>query len=471
MSVNRTENPPEPTWTTFAGSLYGIPPDNPFVVTQPKILDTYAYTSVPPEIYACGFRNPAYMSFDSGGSNALFISMAGQNLFESVLVVVNGGNYGWNIREGTHCFDPNATTAPGKSCNITGLQGEPLIGPIVEFGHDVGNVIVGGQVYRGTELPDFTGKYVFGSWSSPNNYVTPNGTLFVATPPSGWDESMLPASAKDLTPEENAMWTLQKLNVVGMPNNESSDLGLFVRSINQGSDNELYLLTNTVGGPDNSTQTGSLWKFVPPQNATTGNVTTTTVATGAGTTPSSYSAGAPDYSQIGGLLQPPAQNRTVWDLLQATEGAIPFEETPVYGNFTTFIDLLQTTGVNRLLQSNESYTVFAPTDGAFADLSPGERSALLGTAGSQPDQAGTVNRTAIALNHIVPGSYTESALQNATTLVTLAGSNLTVNATGGEIRVDNATIIIPDLVAKNGVIQGIDRVLLPSGTDGAANLS
>ena len=71
----------------------------------------------------------------------------------------------------------------------------------------------------------------------------------------------------------------------------------------------------------------------------------------------------------------------------------------------------------------------------------------------------------------MPGSYTESALQNATTLVTLAGSNLTVNATGGEIRVDNATIIIPDLVAKNGVIQGIDRVLLPSGTDGAANLS
>ena len=471
MSVNRTETPPEPTWTTFAGSLYGIPTDNPFAETLPEILGTYAYTSVPPEIYAYGFRNPAYMSFDSGGNNALFISMAGQNLFESVLDVVNGGNYGWNIREGTHCFDPNATTAPGKSCNITGLQGEPLIGPIVEFGHDVGNVIVGGQVYRGTELPDFTGKYVFGSWSSPNNYVTPNGTLFVATPPSGWDESMLPASAKDLTPEENAMWTLQKLNVVGMPNNESSDLGLFVRSINQGSDNELYLLTNTVGGPDNSTQTGSLWKFVPPQNATTGNVTTTTVATGAGTTPSSYSAGAPDYSQIGGLLQPPAQNRTVWDLLQATEGAIPFEETPVYGNFTIFIGLLQTTGVNRLLQGNESYTVFAPTDGAFADLPPGELSALLGTAGSQPGQAGMVNRTAIALNHIVPGSYPESALQNATTLVTLAGSNLTVNATGAPIRVDNATIIIPDLTAKNGVIQGIDRVLLPSGTDGAANLS
>lgn len=192
---------------------------------------------------------------------------------------------------------------------------------------------------------------------------------------------------------------------------------------------------------------------------------------GAGATPSSSSPAAPDHgqvSQIWGLLQPPASDLTVWELLQVTEGAIPFEETPVYGNFTTFIALLQTTGVDRLLQSNESYTVFAPTDVAFADLPPGEQSALLGTAGSQ---AGTVNRTAIALNHIVPGSYTANALRNEITLATLAGNNLTVNATGDETRVDNATIIIPDLAAKNGVIQGIDRVLLPTDTGEALNPS
>ena len=94
MTVNRTANPPEPTWTTFAGSLYGIPADNPFTANQTEILDTYAYDSVPPEIYAYGFRNPAYMSFDSGGNNSLFVADAGQNLFEEVDVVYRGGNYG-----------------------------------------------------------------------------------------------------------------------------------------------------------------------------------------------------------------------------------------------------------------------------------------------------------------------------------------------------------------------------------------
>ncbi len=126
-SVNRTENPPEPTWTTFAGSLYGIPSDNPFVGgTQPEILDTYAYTAVPAEIYAYGFRNPPTWPLTPAATTRSLSPMRGQNLFEEVDVVLNGGNYGWHIREGTHCFDPNATTAPpGASCNITGLQGEP----------------------------------------------------------------------------------------------------------------------------------------------------------------------------------------------------------------------------------------------------------------------------------------------------------------------------------------------------------
>ena len=476
--------PVNPTWTTAAGRLYSIPPDNPFATDKPPILKTYAYKEIPPEIYAYGFRNPAYMAFDSGGKHALIISMAGQDLFESVLDVVNGGNYGWNIREGTHCFDANNSLQPPATCNRTGYQGEPLIGPVVEYGHDVGNVIVGGEIYRGKDLPDFAGRYVFGSWSSPNNYVTPNGILFVATPPDGWEEK-IPTSAKELTPEDNAMWTLQELKVTGPPSNETGRLNEFVRSISRDNDNEIYLLTNTIGGPNSSTQTGNLWKFVPSQgaaagnatttagNATTtaGNATTTNTTAGAGATPSSSLAVTPDHgqvSQIWDLLEPPAGDRTVWELLQATETAIPFEETPVYGNFTIFIDLLQTTGVNQVLQGNDSYTVFAPTDGAFVELPPDDMNALTKTTGNQ---SGAINRTAVALNHIVPGSYTESALRNETTLVTLAGSNLTVNATGNETRVGNATIIIPDLVAKNGAIQGINRVLLPADTGGAANLS
>ncbi|NLA38413.1 MAG: PQQ-dependent sugar dehydrogenase, partial [Methanomicrobiales archaeon] len=198
-SANRTENPPEPTWTTFSGSLYGIPPDNPFAETQPEILDSYAYKTVLPEIYAYGFRNPAYMAFDSGGNNALFVGEAGQNLFESVDIVLNGGNYGWNIREGTHCFDPNAPTAPGESCNTTGYQGEPLIGPIFEGGHDLGIVIVGGDVYRGTTVVGLQGRYMFGYWS--DSRTVGDGTILAATPPAGWIGGALP--------EDNAMWQAQ----------------------------------------------------------------------------------------------------------------------------------------------------------------------------------------------------------------------------------------------------------------------
>ncbi|MBP7299660.1 MAG: fasciclin domain-containing protein [Methanoculleus sp.] len=466
--------PTSPTWTTTAGRFYSIPSDNPFVTNKPPIIKPYAYTEIPPEIYAYGFRNPAFMSFDSGGKHALIISMAGQDLFESVLDVVKGGNYGWNIREGTHCFNASNSLLPPATCNRTGYQGEPLIGPVVEYGHDVGNVIVGGEIYRGKDLSDFTGRYVFGSWSSPNNYVTPNGILFVATPPDGWEDK-IPASADELTPEDNAMWTLQELKVIGSPSNETGRLNEFVRSISRDNDNEIYLLTNTVGGPNSSTQTGSLWKFVPAQGAAAGNTTKTNTTAGAGATPSSSSAVTPDHgqiSQIWDLLEPPAKDRTVWELLQATEVAIPFEETPLYGNFTIFISLLQTTGVNKILEEQGPYTVFAPTDDvAFAALPPDELNALSGTAGNQSGQAGTINRTAVALNHIVPGFYTKSALRNETTLVTLAGNNLTVNATDNEVKVDNVTIVISDLVAKNGVIQVIDKVLLPNSAGGAANLS
>ena len=268
MTVNRTANPPEPTWTTFAGSLYGIPADNPFAANQTEILETYAYDSVPPEIYAYGFRNPAYMSFDSGGNNSLFVADAGQNLFEEVDVVYRGGNYGWNIREGTHCFDPNATTDPPESCNTTGYLGEPLIGPIFEGGRDLGIVVVGGNVYRGTAAPNLEGKYVFGYWS--DSRTVGNGTLLAATPPEGWTA---PESAENLTAGANAMWEAQSVNITG---SENETLGMFLRGFGEDANQDLYVLTNDVGGPDNTTSTGRVWRVVAPTGgapAPTENVT------------------------------------------------------------------------------------------------------------------------------------------------------------------------------------------------------
>jgi hypothetical protein len=204
--------------------------------------------------------------------------VAGQNLFESVFTVLGGGNYGWNIREGTHCFDTNNTTQPPETCNVTGYQGEPLIGPIFEGGHDLGNTVVGGQVYRGTMLPDFEGRYVFGYWSFSR--TVGDGTLLVATPPSGWNQSAN-ASADALTPEQNQMWTVQEISVVGQANQSVNE---FVRSIGEGPDGELYLLTNAIGGPDASTTTGNLWKIVPPTGSATGGTTATTTTAAVMTT-------------------------------------------------------------------------------------------------------------------------------------------------------------------------------------------
>ena len=263
VNVNQPENPPEPTWATSAGILYGIPPDNPFAEIQPEILDSYAYKAVLPEIYAYGFRNPAYMAFDVGGGDALFVAMAGQNLFESVDIVLNGGNYGWNIREGTHCFDPDAPTAPGKSCNTTGYQGEPLIGPIFEGGHDLGIVIVGGSVYRGDTVVGLQGRYIFGYWS--DSRTVGNGTILAATPPTGWTPGALPDTATGLTPEDNAMWRAQTLNVA-VRNNETP--GMFLRGFGEDTNHDMYVLTNDVGGPDESTSTGRVWKIVPFTDST-----------------------------------------------------------------------------------------------------------------------------------------------------------------------------------------------------------
>ena len=75
------------------GSPYSVPPDNPFVGTAAR-----------PEIYAFGFRNPFRFSFDMGGTHQLLVGDVGQSLYEEIDLVTKGGNYGWNVKEGTALF-------------------------------------------------------------------------------------------------------------------------------------------------------------------------------------------------------------------------------------------------------------------------------------------------------------------------------------------------------------------------------
>ncbi|MEN6342251.1 MAG: PQQ-dependent sugar dehydrogenase [Methanospirillum sp.] len=234
-----------------SGKQYGIPADNPFL----------SNSSVRPEIYAYGFRNPAYATFDSGGSHRMFVAMAGQRLFESVLIIYRGGNYPWNIREGTHCFDPsNDFAVPNDTCRITGYSGQPLIGPVVELGHDVGDTIVGGVVYRGTALSSLQGSYIFGTWSDESRTVG-NGTLLIASPPAGLDTASLPADAASLTAAQNAMWTTRLMTVANNPNGR---INAFVRGMVEDGNHEVLVMINQNGGPGLTPQnSGEIWQMVP----------------------------------------------------------------------------------------------------------------------------------------------------------------------------------------------------------------
>lgn len=125
------------------GKAYAIPADNPFVRQK----------DARPEIYAYGLRNPWRFAFDRE-NGVLWCADVGQNLWEEINIITKGGNLGWNMREGTHPFGAKVPTT------------ENLIDPIWEYDHGVGKSITGGFVYRGSKLPELTGKYVYADYVS-----------------------------------------------------------------------------------------------------------------------------------------------------------------------------------------------------------------------------------------------------------------------------------------------------------------
>jgi uncharacterized repeat protein (TIGR03806 family) len=148
---------------------YTIPSDNPYAGNSLCSLGTGS--SPCPEIYAYGFRNPWRWSFDRASSEPeLWVADVGQNAWEEVDRVERGGNYGWRIREGAHCFNPSSNCP-------TAANGAPLIDPVAEYDHNVGLSITGGYVYRGSAIPSLRGRYVFGDFvSSRLFYLAPNAS-------------------------------------------------------------------------------------------------------------------------------------------------------------------------------------------------------------------------------------------------------------------------------------------------------
>ncbi len=132
------------------GDPYAIPPDNPFI-NDPDSYD---------EIWAYGLRNPWKFTFDSETGD-LWIADVGQNEIEEIDLQPSssggGENYGWRCYEGSAPFNTSGC----------GPQSEYVF-PVFEYSHDLGCSVTGGYVYRGNNIPQLQGYYVFTDYCSDN---------------------------------------------------------------------------------------------------------------------------------------------------------------------------------------------------------------------------------------------------------------------------------------------------------------
>ena len=174
------------------GNPYAIPSDNPFVGNP--ICSSGTGSSACPEIYAWGLRNPWRWNFDRD-TRLLWLADVGQYAWEEVNIIERGGNYGWRIREGAHCFNPSS-----------GCQTSSLIDPVAEYDHSQGFSITGGYVYRGTTISELIGSYLFGDFGT------------------------------------GRIWALDSDGMGGFLLNEQANTELGIASFAEGNDGELYIL-------------------------------------------------------------------------------------------------------------------------------------------------------------------------------------------------------------------------------------
>src|SRR4051812_26119684 len=122
------------------------------------------------------------------------------------------------------------------------------------------------------------------------------------------------------------------------------------------------------------------------------------------------------------------------------------------GSFTTLLAAVDAAGLGEALAEGGPFTVFAPTDEAFASLPEGTVASLL------EDPA---KLSGILTYHVVAGRVTAADAAGLTSATTVQGSELPVSSNGG-IHVGDASVVSADIEASNGIIHVIDRVLLPA---------
>jgi uncharacterized repeat protein (TIGR03806 family) len=153
---------PNPHVSIAAPTNYAVPPDNPFIgATTFNGLPITG--NVRTEFWAVGLRNPWRFCIDEP-TGRIFVGDVGQGAREEVDVIVRGGNYGWNYREG-YIQRPGSGTPPAGFSSIP---------PILDYPRNpagatnVGFSVTGGVVYRGSRIPALAGAYVFGDYGSGN---------------------------------------------------------------------------------------------------------------------------------------------------------------------------------------------------------------------------------------------------------------------------------------------------------------
>jgi glucose/arabinose dehydrogenase len=223
------------------GTPYKVPEDNPFT----------GIPGVKGEVWAYGLRNPWRFSFDMAGENELISADVGQNLYDEISVIRKGGNYGWNVWEGRHCFNAASPTDPFETCPTeTGVghpvEGDPLVMPVIEtknagyFEDGAGVAVVGGYVYRGATLPRLFGQYVFGvySQSMEGGHHQP-GRVFVAT-------------------REGEAWPFEELRLTNRPD---GGLDRLLLSFGQDRAGEVYVLVTDQPALEGAS--GWVYRLVP----------------------------------------------------------------------------------------------------------------------------------------------------------------------------------------------------------------
>ena len=126
------------------------------------------------------------------------------------------------------------------------------------------------------------------------------------------------------------------------------------------------------------------------------------------------------------------------------------------GNYKTFLSLVDKANVQELKSMQGPFTVFAPTDAAFANLPKATLDKIMGDPAIVRD---------VVYFHITPGKYVEKDLPGLKECKTLCPTDnagiMKFNKMGDKYMVNDATIVKPDMMATNGVAQGIDAVMLP----------